>query len=441
MSKFINPTRYNAPKIVTRRMPGAHRKGHSAYKTDGDATTVEELNGRVKEFVEQNKALVKEANDAKAEVLRITKEHNDKVEAINRELTEKGATLKQIQDQVLEWKAKAGAGIFGVAGAGEGVKTFEGLVKSSIEKEHGSIIKTDDVNKHGWFTDVIGKQAKVKAAGTMTLAANVTGATIVGVPTWSPDIATRGHEETHFRDIFPIFDSQTGTYVFYRQNTPPGDGSITSQTTHGAAKSKKDYDLTLTTVTAEYLAGIVDLARQAVTDIPMLQSFVGEELIEDYLDTETFNMWQQLLSQSTGPTVTPGANPIETMIKSIAAVRQGKNRANAIVARPALWAQLLLTKPNDYNLPVGSVGIGPSGAVIVVGVPVYVTATNALSDTKFAIGDTRKAGIMQVSSEGLKMQTFQQHDQAVYNNIITMRVEARVALLQRRLESWSHQTA
>lgn len=422
-------------------MPGAHRHGYAAYKTDGEPTTVEELNGRVKEFVEQNKTLVKEATDAKAEVLRITKEHNDKVEALNKELTEKGATLKQIQDQVLEMKAKAGTNIFGVTGGGDAPASFEGLIKSSIEKEADAIAKVDKVNPHGWTTDPLGKQARVKAAGTITLANSVTGATITGVPTWSPQIESRGHDETHFRDVFPIFDSATGSYVFYRANTPTGDGSITKQTTHGATKSQKDYDLTLTKVDADYLAGFADIARQALTDIPMLQSFVGEELIEDYLDQETFNMFSELITNSTGPTVAVGANPMETMIKSIAAIRQIKRRANAIIGRPALWAQLLLTKPNDYNLPVGSVSISPLGAVMVVGIPFYSTATNALSDTKFLIGDTRQAGIMQVTGEGLKLQVFQQHDQAVYKNLITMRVEARVALLQRRLEAWSHQTA
>lgn len=441
MSQFIQPTRYNAPKIISRRMPGVHRQGHAAYKSDGDPTDVAELTGRVKEFVEQNKGLVKEVADAKAEVIRITKEHNEKVEAINKELSEKGATLADIQKQVLEMKAKAGTNIFGVTGGGDAPVSFEGLIKSSMEKEAAAIAKVDSLNPHGWLTDPIGRQAKVKAAGTITLANSVTGATIVGVPTWSPTIESRGHDETHFRDVFPIFDSATGTYAFYRANTPTGDGSITKQTTHGAAKSQKDYDLTLTKVDAEYLAGYADIARQSITDIPMLQSFVGEELIEDYLDQETFNMFAELIAASTGPTVTAGANPMETMIKAIAAIRQIKRRANAIIGRPALWAQLLLTKPADYSLPVGSVAINPQGAVMIVGIPFYSTATNALSDTKFLIGDTRQAGIMQVTGEGLKLQVFQQHDKAVYQNLITMRVEARVALLQRRLEAWSYVTA
>jgi hypothetical protein len=440
-SQFIPFSRSAAMKIVSRRMPGAHRFGSAAYKTDG--TTLEELNDRVKEFVEQNKGLVKEASDAKAEVIRITKEHSDKVAELNVKLTEKDATLGQIKSQVDEMRAKMATRAFGVIGEGADnqVKSFQGLIEASIEKNAAQIAVCDQVKSHSWDTEAIGKQARVKAAGTISIANSVGSVSISGIPTIDQNIATRGHEEMHFRDIFPVFDSATGSYIFYRANTPTGDGSITKQTTHGAAKSQKDYDLTPIKVDADYLAGFVDIARQALTDVPMLQSYVGNELIEDYLDQETFNMWNELVNQSTGPTVATGANPMETMIKSIAAMRQIKRRVNLIAGRPGLWSQLLLTKPNDYNLPVNSVSITPSGTVSIVGVPFYTTATNALSDTKFVIGDTRQAGIMQVTGEGLKLQVFTQHDKAVYNNIQTMRVEARVALLQRRLEAFSYQTA
>jgi hypothetical protein len=423
-------------------MPGVHRFGFAAYKTDGGSTTIDELHESVKGYMEQNKGLKKDYDDAKAEVIRITKEHNDKVENLNKVLAEKDATLGQIQKEVMEMRAKMATSIFGVGGGpGQLPNSFEGLIKSSLEKEKDGIAKVDNVYQHIWTTDPIGQNCKVKAASTMTLANNVTGTTITGVTTFSPEIATRGYDETHFRDIFPTFDSATGSYAFYRSNTPPGEGSVTTQTPHGSAKSQMDKDLTLIRVDAEYLAAFVDLARQALTDIPMLQSFVGNELIEDYLDAETYKMWSELLVNSNGPTVTPGANPVETMIKSMAAIRQIKRRVNMITVRPALWAEVLITKPNDYNLPVNSVVITPLGTVSIVGVPMYVTATNALSDTKFAIGDTRQAGIMQVTGEGLKLQMFNQHDKAVYNNVNTLRVEARIALLQRRLEAFSYQTA
>lgn len=437
---FIPFTKAAAMQIMTRRMPGVHRKGFAAYKSDANGeVTLADVSKQVSEYKEKQEKALKDAQD---EVIRITKEYTEKVTALNTELTAKQATIGQIQQEVVELKAKAGRNVGGILGAdGNSINSFEGLIKGSFDANADKLAKVDEVTPQSWKTDEIGKQCRVKAAGTLTIANNVGSVSISGVPTIDQNIATRGHVETHFRDIFPIFDSATGSYVFYRANTPTGDGSITYQTTHGAVKSQKDYDLTPVKVDAEYLAGFVDIARQALTDIPMLQSYVGNELIEDYLDTETFKMWESLLLQSNGPTVTPGAAPIETMIKAIAAMRQTKRGVNMIALRPALWAQLLITKPADYNLPVNTVGVSPLGSVIVLGTPVYVTATNALTDAKFVVGDTRQAGIMQVTGEGLKVQVFTQHDKAVYQNIHTMRVEARVALLQRRLEAFSYITA
>jgi len=435
---FIPFTKASAMQMITRRMPGVHRKGFAAYKTDGEVT-LSDISKQVGEYKEKQEKALKDAQD---EVIRLTKEYTEKVTSLNEELVKKQATLGDIQKEVLELKAKAGRNIGGILGAdGNPVNSFESLIYKSLEDNAEKLAKVDDQTPAGFATEKIGRQCKVKAAGTLTLANNVGSVSISGIPTIDQNIATRGHVETHFRDIFPIFDSATGSYVFYRANTPTGDGSVTFQTTHGAAKSQKDYDLTPVKVDAEFLAGYVDIARQALTDIPMLQSYVGNELIEDYLDTETFKMWESLLLQSNGPTVTPGAAPIETMIKSVAAMRQTKRGVNMFAMRPALWSQLLITKPADYSLPVNTVGVSPLGAVIVLGVPVYVTATNALTDAKFVTGDTRQAGIMQVTGEGLKVQVFTQHDKAVYNNIHTMRVEARVALLQRRLEAFSYQTA
>lgn len=436
---FIPFSRAKAMEMVTRRMPGVHRRGFVAYKTDG-STTIEELTEQVKGFRDENKGLVKEATDAKAEVLRITKEYEAKVEGINKSLGEKDATIGQIQKEVLELQAKAGRNALGVQG--NAPTTVQDMINKSFGENAEVISKASAASPVSLVTDKMGVQTqwKAKAAGTITLANSVTGASFVGVPTFSNEIATRGYDETHFRDIFPVFDSATGSYAFYRSNTPTGDGSVTKQTTHGAAKSQVDKDLTLIPVNADYIAGYADVAKQALTDIPMLQSFLSEELINDYLDTETFLFWSELLGQSTGPTPAAGANAIETAIKTIAALRQIKRRANFIAARPALWANIMITKPNDYSIP-NSVIITPQGTVAIVGLPLYVTATNALSDTKMVIGDSRQAGIMQVTGEGLKLELFKNHDKAVYNNLLTWRVEARVALVQRRLEAFSHVTA
>src|ERR1044071_775639 len=105
-SNFIPFNRAAAMQMVTRRMPGVHRKGFAAYKSDG--VTLEELGAQVKEFSDQHKKVLKDYEAAQTEVIRITKEYNEKVDGLNKTLGDKDATIKQIQGEVVELNAKMG---------------------------------------------------------------------------------------------------------------------------------------------------------------------------------------------------------------------------------------------------------------------------------------------------------------------------------------------
>lgn len=425
----------NAPKIVSHSNPAAYRL--ACYKSDGD-NPIGDLTEKVKEFNEQNKQLIKEAGEAKAEVTRITKEYEEKVTGLNKTLTDQGATVKQLQDTVLELQAKTGHIAKGI-GNSDLVLVDDLIAKALEDKPVQEILKDCRLNvpwKTKSWANALWKTEKAKAVGTMTLSTNVTGASIVGVPTISPEIATRGYDETHFRDLFPTLDSATGTFVFYRANTPTGEGSILDVNS-GATKSQVDKDLTMIVVNAKYKAGYCDIAKDMLTDIPALQSYLNEELTNDYLDRETYDMLGNLVSSATGPTPGTGSNVIEKLIYVLAGLRQKKYRPNFILVRPAKWADILVTKPADYNTP-NSVVITPQGTVAIVGLPVYTTSSNGMDDSHALVGDSRKARIMQVTGEGLKMELFQQHDKAVYENLVTMRVEARVAPIIFRLDAFSY---
>jgi hypothetical protein len=392
--------------------------------------TVKELTEQVKSFNETNQKLVKEANDARAEVTRITKEYTDKVADLNTEIGKKDGTLKQIQDEVIELKAKMGRNVGGATAA---VKSVQGLIDKAIEdnaekiKAHtgSTVIMTEKYEKNtSW---------KFKDAGTITLGSNVTGASIVGIPTFSQDIATRGYDTIHYRDIFRTIDTATGTFAFYRENTPPGEGSF-GFNDPGTAKNKVDKDLTLITVNCKYLNGYADVAKETLQDIPAFQSYINEALINDYLDRESLAFFLNLRNNSTGPVPSSGANIVEKGIYGIAGLRTRKYNPNAFICRPQVWAGIMVTKPNDYSIP-NSVIITPSGAAAIVGLPLYVTASDGLSDSMLVLTDTRKAAILQVIGEGLKLELFQQHNPAVYNNVVTMRAEARVADVQFRLDA------
>jgi hypothetical protein len=400
-------------------------------------TTTDDLVGQladqVKQFNEDNKGLVKAANEAKAYAEGIKKDYEEKVKELNTNLAAKDATILQIQDSVKELKAKQGS-----LGSGLIVPatSVEELIAKSFESEEAISVLKQGRMETPWFTDKLPKNPRWKAAGTITVSGNVTGASIGSTPTWSDQIWGAERGDLHFRDLFRIIDSATGTFTYYRANTPSGEGSVATVQPAGQ-KPLIDKDLSIQTATAYYKAGVADIAKESLQDVPMLQSYLNEELVNDYLDTETYDMFVALLAAANGSgTIPVGATKtVEKLIHLIKNQRKSKNRFDRLIVKPDIWAETILTKPNDYSTP-NVVTVLPNGQVAILGVPMSVVNTDALTDRQVLIGDSRKAAIMQVIGEGLKLELFKQHDKAVYQNLVSLRVEARVAPIIFRTEAF-----
>lgn len=331
----------------------------------------------------------------------------NEVKALNEDLGKKGATLEEIQKEIKLFKAKAGR-FSGGEGANE-KKTAE-IIAEAFE-EHFTEIKA--------FRKATGK-FEMKAAGTMTAAANLSG-NVIATYDLTPQV--RGRRRINIRDLLPVINSATGTWKFYRQNTPVGQGSFGFQTNHGTQKNQLDYDLTEETITVDYLAGFAVLAKQMMQDLPFLQNFVANELVEDYKRTESAQFFGQLTAGATGSNTTSSSVLAEKYIDWIAALMGNDWYPNAIVTDNTNWAAILKTKPNDYDVP-GGITISADGTVMFCGLPLI--AQNNIGAGHTLIGDFSKAAIIQ--AEGLSADFFEQDGTNVRQNIITARVEARVAL-------------
>jgi hypothetical protein len=428
------------PKISTRRMPGVNRFGYAAYKTDGDKSpeliALEELNKatetRYKEVKDNLELRTKEVQELQA----FQKDADVKIKAyetavgeLNGILGEKGATLKQIQDEVTELKAKSGAMKIVTPENKMGVKE---LFLKEFEAAAETAVKEFRADLHSNVNSAL-PFMKTKAVGTMTIAANITGASISAVPTWDNQFAVRGRQLVHFRDLVRTIDTSTGLYIFLRQNIPAGEGSVVATTAPGATKTKRDYDNTMVTVTSRYRAGTVDVAAEMIQDIPGLSQYITEELTEDYLQTESFDFFGSLIAAATGSSAVPAGVtvPAERIPHYIANLETNNYQPTDVVVRPRVWANLLNTKPADYSTPGGYVVL-PDGTILFAGLRLTKCSSNALADDRILIGDFRKTLITQKAGEGFNVRMFNTHDQAVYANLITFRGEARaeVAILR-----------
>ena len=244
------------------------------------------------------------------------------------------------------------------------------------------------------------------------------------VATYDLTPAVRGRRKINIRDLLPVINSTTGLWKFYRQRNPTGEGSIDFQTSAGALKSTIDYDLEEVDVNANYLAATTRIAKQMIQDLPFLQNFVANELVEDYKRTESQKFFDILTAGALGSTNANGKTVLaEKYIVYIANLMANDYYPSAIITTALNWAEILLTKPNDYNVP-GGIQIAPDGTILFCGIPLI--PQNNIATGKTLIGDFSKAAIIQ--AEGLAVEFFEQDQDNVQRNLITARIEARVGL-------------
>lgn len=348
------------------------------------------------------------------------------ISEVQEDLTKKGATIKQILDEVDQIKARGGRMQFK---AGNDVEHTVDILKEAF-KEH-----YDKIKAQADETDAVSIKFRTKNVGTMTASANLTGSVQAS---YASAPAVRNRQKFHFRDLVQVIPSATGFWKFYRQNKPVGEGSFDTQSTHGNTKSQLDYDFTEVSITVDFIAGFVRIAKQMLQDLPFMQSFVANELIEDYLRAEDLKFFGDLYSSATGVTSNVTSTvTVEKIIKVIANLSEDDYDPNAIVITNAGWAKLLLTKPVDYSLPGGNaITIDANGNVMICGVPVLKTKESYIGPNMMLIGDFSKAAIIQ--AEGLNVKFYEQDSDNVQRNLVTTVCESRCALAKLRLDSFTY---
>lgn len=373
----------------------------------------------IKDAVEQ---LDKKMADYKNEVKNIADEAQKKAaevtEEVNEKMAKQGATLKEIQDKLVE--VEKAAGRIAQKQTDEVSEDFKSVVMKGI-KEHFDAIQS--VKKGN------GVSFQTKTVGTMTVAANLTGSSVAR---YDLTPALRGRRKVNYRDLVDIIPTDTGTWKYYRQDSPVGEGSFGTQTI-GSAKAQIDYDFTEKTVTVDTVAGFVRIAKQMLRDMPFMQSYLPGELQEDYLRAETNKFINAHMAETPAYTTTASVYA-EKCIEWIAYLMGLDYNPNAIVTTSSNWATLLSTKPSDYSIP-GGVTITANGDVAIAGVPVLVM--NGMTGTASFVGDWSRAKIIQANA--LSINFYEQDSDNVQKNLVTVRAEADVQLAVLRPDAFLYE--
>lgn len=360
----------------------------------------------------------------KTDLQKAVDEHNksvdEKVKEINEDLGKKGATLAEIQATLAEVQKSQGRMAVGLE---REVKSFESEFAKAVKDNHEAI---QAVKKGSAVNFTVDAGFSTKTVGDMTISANLTGS---AVATYDLTPAVRGRRKVHFRDLVQVVPSATGIFKFYRQNSTVGEGSFGVQT-EGSGKAQIDYDNTEVTVTVDTIAGFSRISRQMLRDLPFMQSFLPDELQEDYYRSEDNKFINTLMAQCAAYSTTATVYA-EKLIEWASVLMARDYNPNGFVTTAANWATLLSTKPSDYSIP-GGVTIDAMGNVAVAGIPVIIL--NGMTGTKTFVGDWSKAKIVQAN--GLSIGFFEQDSDNVTKNLVTVRAEADVALATLRTDAF-----
>lgn len=380
------------------------------FKSIGEA--VGHLETKMAEF---KSATTKEAQEGalkecKAILDKSSTEFKGEWEKLQKDVSDKGATIGEMQGELKELKAKSGR--LG-GGAGNRIMTI-GAQLADMILEHKA--RFENMVKGNNF----GEGVEIKTVANIATA-NLASGKYDTILDWRPGMEPHG--QFHFRDIPQVrtIQSDTDFVKFPRANIPIGEGSF-AKVAEGVAKPQIDRDYTMIELTLSTYAGYAIVSRQSLRNIPFLQSWLPTSMMEQLMDYEDTDFSNTLVAAATGSSTTTGITVTpERLIYFIKNLMVKKYRPNAILADPAVWASLLVFRPgtdNPYSMPAVT-SLDALGTVRVLGIPVYPVAW--LENNRVIIGDFSKLAIVQ--SEGLTFRQTDSHASTFTTNEVTFLVE------------------
>jgi HK97 family phage major capsid protein len=350
-------------------------------------------------------------NQVAADVAALDSKHAATVAQLNEDAQKKGESLTELREKV------------------NGLIASNGKLKNAIEAEafadrqkslKGALI---DIVTENY--DAIKNERQfnsMKDVGVMTLGNNLTGTSQVS---YVDNPILRSFYNPHLYDVFRILPTATGNVTFPRGNAAIGEGSFGTQT-EGNAKAQVDYDVTMVNTSLSFIAGYAKVSRQMLQDLPFLQAYLSQSLLED---------WNRRVNNSFMATITASATAGSTSATPVAErvidytaqhLALGLGQPNLILTTHAVWASILKTQPTNgsYGVP-GGITIGANGETRIIGIP--VVPHSQIVSGKIYVMNTNAFAIGQASGLAVRSTEFDQDD--FIKNLVTYRAEARVGLL------------
>lgn len=401
---------------------------------------IKEIKGAVQEVVAPVAAEVKEVKTAAEAAKTASETAVQKAETLSTEVNKVGDEVKGLND----WKVKKDEADKKNQEAldnliadsqkrnvrvGTEQKHFRDLLADSIQENIGAIEK---------FAKKESREAnfQLKAVGDMTLISATTFPTAdVSVTSLRPGIIEMPKRRLHIRQLLSGGSMDGSHYAYVKEIAGEGNPAPVAE---GALKPRLDLRLQEVSTPAETIAGIVKVSRKMLRDVKGLTTFLQSRLPEKLLRVED----NQILN---GNGVSPNISGItdagnftaadssssiwvEQLIDAVTQLEENDRDANGILVRPSDYARLLLNRAaggsGTYDLPRELVTY-TNGQLYVGGVPVF--KSTAANPGQFIVGDWVQ-GANLIIQEPPIIQFFEQDEDNVQKNMVTVRVEETIAL-------------
>jgi len=220
---------------------------------------------------------------------------------------------------------------------------------------------------------------------TITSAAVGSSTPGILVPQRIPGIVRPGVQRIRVRDLMPRFTTDNNAVEFVKENAFTNTASPVAET---VSKPESSLTFTIDSVTVKTLAHWVPLAKQVMADLPVLQSYVNQRLLEGLKDVEDAELvsgdgtGQHLSGLVTEATAyaTARNQASDTLIDKInhmiSQIEDVLHAADGIIMHPAKWRQIQLLKTEEGGTNKGSYLLGgPAGDAMPMlwGLPVATT--------------------------------------------------------------------
>lgn len=307
-------------------------------------------------------------------------------------------------------------------------RSFKSLLAESIA-ENASAIEN--------FASKKSKEVafQMKAVGDMTLNSATTFPTAdVSITQLRPGIIEIPRRKLHIRQLLSMGSMDTSHYAYVKEIAGEGAPAPTAE---GAQKPQFDIRLQEVSVPAETIAGYLKISRKMLRDVKGLTTLLQSRLPEKLLTVED----DQLLNgDGNAPNISgitdagnytayDGSAPVwvEQLVGAITQLEEQNRDVNGILVRPADYATILLNRAaggsGTYDLPRELVTY-TNGQLFIGGVPVF--KSTAANPGQFIVGDW-VMGANLIVNEPPIIQFFEQDEDNVQKNMVTVRIEETIA--------------